>query len=204
MPLYGHAVEARLYAEDPDRGFLPSPGRIVALDLPHGEGIRVDAGVAAGLAVPPDYDPMIAKVIAHGATRDEALDRLAAALDDTVVIGPRVNTPFLRALVDASATSAPASSTPASSTQHLAELIGADPAEAAQAAADGVLFLLERERRAHRGTVAPVDARRPGPRRGRPTTAFRSGPPRPARLRHRRRRRRAAGRGRLGRRTGRR
>jgi 3-methylcrotonyl-CoA carboxylase alpha subunit len=97
--LDAHAIEARIYAEDPDRGFLPSPGRIAALELPQGEGIRVDAGVAAGLVVPPDYDPMIAKVIAHGATRTEALDRLAAALGDTIVIGPRVNTPFLTAIV---------------------------------------------------------------------------------------------------------
>jgi 3-methylcrotonyl-CoA carboxylase alpha subunit len=158
VPLSGHAVEARLYAEDPDRGFLPSPGRIVALELPHGEGIRVDAGVAAGLAVPPDYDPMIAKVIAHGATRDQALDRLAAALDDTVVIGPHVNTPFLRALVTHPRFRAEKFDTGFIGA-HLVELIAADPAEATQAAADGVLFLLERERRhaVHRGAVeAPV------------------------------------------------
>jgi 3-methylcrotonyl-CoA carboxylase alpha subunit len=158
VPLNGHAVEARLYAEDPDRGFLPSPGRIVALDLPHGEGIRVDAGVAAGLTVPPDYDPMIAKVIAHGATRDQALDRLAAALDDTVVIGPRVNTPFLRALVTHPRFRAAKFDT-GFIEAHLPELIAVDPAESAQAAADGVLFLLERERRhaAQRGAAdAPV------------------------------------------------
>ena len=161
VPLSGHAVEARLYAEDPDRGFLPSPGRIVVLDLPHGEGIRVDAGVDAGLTVPPDYDPMIAKVIAHGASRDEALDRLAAALDDTVVIGPRVNTPFLRALVTHPRFRAEKFDT-GFIDAHLAELIAVDPSEAAQAAADGVLFLIERDRRmiAQRGAVdAPVGAR---------------------------------------------
>jgi 3-methylcrotonyl-CoA carboxylase alpha subunit len=154
VPLSGHAVEARLYAEDPDRGFLPSPGRIVALDLPHAKGIRVDAGVAAGLTVPPDYDPMIAKVIAHGATREEALDRLAAALDDTVVIGPRVNTPFLRALVTHPLFRAGKFDT-SFIDAHLAKLIAADPVEAAQAAGDGVLYLLERERRSavHRGVV---------------------------------------------------
>ncbi|MBV9971068.1 MAG: ATP-grasp domain-containing protein, partial [Xanthobacteraceae bacterium] len=145
VPLQGHAVEARLYAEDPDRGFLPSPGRVIALDLPHGERIRVDAGIAAGLTVPPDYDPMIAKVIAHGATRDEALDRLAAALADTVVIGPRVNTPFLRALVTHPRFRAGKFDT-GFIDAHLPELIAVDPAEAAQAGADGVLFLLERER----------------------------------------------------------
>ncbi len=100
VPLDGHAVEARLYAEDPDRGFLPSPGRIAVLELPAGEGIRVDAGVAAGDVVPPDYDPMIAKVIAHAPTREAALARLAAALGETVVVGPRVNTPLLKALVE--------------------------------------------------------------------------------------------------------
>src|SRR6202035_333954 len=70
VPLDGHAVEARIYAEDPERGFLPSTGRIHALALPDGEGIRVDAGAAAGDEVTPFYDPMIAQVIAHGATRE--------------------------------------------------------------------------------------------------------------------------------------
>jgi 3-methylcrotonyl-CoA carboxylase alpha subunit len=145
VPLVGHAVEARIYAEDPDRGFLPSPGRIVALELPQGEGIRVDAGVEAGLMVPPDYDPMIAKVIAHGATRTEALDRLGAALGDTIVIGPRVNTPFLSALVAHPDFRAGRFDTGFIDAQ-LKALLATDPAEATQAAADGVAFLLERER----------------------------------------------------------
>jgi 3-methylcrotonyl-CoA carboxylase alpha subunit len=97
----GHAVEARLYAEDPERHFLPSAGRIHALRLPEGDGIRVDSGVEAGSAVTPFYDPMIAKIIAHGASRDEALDRLGEALEATIVAGPRTNAGFLRALVDA-------------------------------------------------------------------------------------------------------
>ena len=92
----GHAVEARLYAEDP-RTFLPQPGRITRLSLP--EGIRVDAGVSEGDEVGARYDPLIAKLIAHGADRGEALDRLAAALDETVVAGVTSNLPFLRWLV---------------------------------------------------------------------------------------------------------
>jgi len=93
----GHAVEARLYAEDP-RTFLPQAGRIERLRLP--AGIRVDAGVAEGDDVPLAYDPLLAKLIAHGPDRDGALDRLAGALAETMVDGVVTNLPFLRWLVD--------------------------------------------------------------------------------------------------------
>ncbi len=92
----GHAVEARLYAEDPQT-FLPQPGTVRRLSLP--PGIRVDAGIEAGDEVGGAYDPMIAKLIAHAPDRDAALDRLAAALDETVVEGVTTNLPFLRWLV---------------------------------------------------------------------------------------------------------
>ena len=92
----GHAIEARLYAEDPENGFLPSTGRIVALELP--DDIRIDRGVEAGDEVTPYYDPMIAKLIAHGATREAALERLAKALERTLLAGPRSNVAFLAAL----------------------------------------------------------------------------------------------------------
>ena len=82
----GHAVEARLNAEDPDREFAPSPGRIVHLDLPSGPGIRVDTGVAEGDTIPPDFDSMIAKIIAYGRTREEALARLRRAMSSTTVV----------------------------------------------------------------------------------------------------------------------
>jgi 3-methylcrotonyl-CoA carboxylase alpha subunit len=98
VPLQGHAVEARLYAEDPERGFLPSTGKLLALVLPSGDGLRVDAGVEKGSDITPYYDPLIAKVIAQGANRTEALDRLGAALERTVVAGPRSNAGFLAAL----------------------------------------------------------------------------------------------------------
>ncbi|MGC1466285.1 MAG: biotin/lipoyl-containing protein, partial [Pseudolabrys sp.] len=98
VPLDGHAVEARLYAEDPERNFLPSTGRLLALYLPTGDGIRVDTGFERGNDVTPFYDPLLAKVIAHGKTREAALDALADALDRTVVAGPRSNAGFLAAL----------------------------------------------------------------------------------------------------------
>jgi 3-methylcrotonyl-CoA carboxylase alpha subunit len=101
--LSGHAVEARLYAEDPERGFLPSTGRLVALQFPEAEGLRIDAGVDAGSEVTPFYDPLLAKLIAHGTTRNEALDRLADALENAVVLGPRSNLGFLAALARAPA-----------------------------------------------------------------------------------------------------
>ncbi|MBV9348774.1 MAG: carbamoyl-phosphate synthase subunit L, partial [Pseudolabrys sp.] len=92
---------ARLYAEDPDRGFLPSTGRLVALEFPAGEGIRVDTGVEAGADITPYYDPMIAKVITHARTREGALERLSDALDRTIVVGPRSNAGFLAQLARA-------------------------------------------------------------------------------------------------------
>jgi acetyl/propionyl-CoA carboxylase alpha subunit len=94
--LRGHAVEVRLYAEDP-RTFLPQAGRIEHLTLP--QTIRVDAGVEEGDEVGVAYDPMIAKLIAYGETRDEALDRLRTALGETAVGGVTTNLPFLRWLV---------------------------------------------------------------------------------------------------------
>src|SRR5262245_58137637 len=97
--LRGHAIEARLYAEDPERDFLPSTGKVLAFDPPAGEGIRVDTGITSGSEVTPYYDPMIAKIIATAPTRTEALERLAAALDQTRVIGPRTNAWFLSGLL---------------------------------------------------------------------------------------------------------
>jgi acetyl/propionyl-CoA carboxylase alpha subunit len=94
--LQGHAVEVRLYAEDP-RTFLPQAGRIERLVLP--ESVRVDAGVAEGDEVALRYDPLLAKLIAHGPTREDALDRLANALEETRVEGVVTNLPFLRWLV---------------------------------------------------------------------------------------------------------
>jgi 3-methylcrotonyl-CoA carboxylase alpha subunit len=159
-PPAGHAVEARLYAEDPDRGFLPSPGRIAALEWPHGEGIRVDAGVAAGDTVPPEYDPMIGKIIAHAATRDEALDRLSAALGDTIVVGPRVNTPFLKALAGHAAFRAATFDT-GFIERHRGELLRADPQAEARAITQGVAALLDRERERIAGAAAAARPRNP-------------------------------------------
>ncbi len=94
---HGHAIEARLYAEDP-RTFLPQTGRITTLRLP--TGIRVDAGVEEGDEIGLSYDPLIAKLVVHEKTRDEALDRLATALAETEVSGLTTNLTFLRWLVD--------------------------------------------------------------------------------------------------------
>jgi 3-methylcrotonyl-CoA carboxylase alpha subunit len=101
ISLSGHAIEARLYAEDPVRNFLPSTGTLHVLRLAGGEGIRVDSGVEQGQEVSPFYDPMLAKIIAHAPTREGALDRLATALQASAVAGPRTNLAFLRALLAA-------------------------------------------------------------------------------------------------------
>ena len=98
----GHAVEARLNAEDPDRDFAPAPGLISRLDLPVGPGIRVDTGVAEGDSIPADFDSMIAKIIASGRTRDEALGRLRRAMSETTVIidGGTTNKSFVLELLN--------------------------------------------------------------------------------------------------------
>ncbi|WP_290584614.1 acetyl-CoA carboxylase biotin carboxylase subunit [Alicyclobacillus sp.] len=98
----GHAIECRVYAEDPVR-MLPSPGTITRLELPSGDGVRNDVGVAAGSTVSPYYDAMIGKLIVHGADRGEAIARLRAALDAYVVEGIRTNVPLLRRIAAAQA-----------------------------------------------------------------------------------------------------
>jgi len=95
----GHAVEVRVYAEDAEAGFLPATGRIERLRWPAGEGLRVDAGVDEGDEVTGRFDPMLAKVIAHGTDRASALERLTRALDETVILGLTTNLRFLRWLV---------------------------------------------------------------------------------------------------------
>jgi acetyl-CoA carboxylase biotin carboxylase subunit len=95
----GHAIECRVYAEDPDRQFAPSPGRIETLSLPQGPGVRHDVGVESGSVVPIDYDPMLGKLIVHGRDRREAIARLARALSEYEVIGIHTSLPFFRRLV---------------------------------------------------------------------------------------------------------
>ena len=95
----GHAVEARVYAEDPSRGFLPTGGVVLAVRSPAGTGVRVDSALAPGVAVTSDYDPMLAKVAAWGPDRATALRRLDAALASTVVLGVGTNVAFLRDLL---------------------------------------------------------------------------------------------------------
>ena len=100
LSIAGHAVEARVYAEDPERGFLPSTGTLVHLSAPpESRHVRIDRGVREGDAVTSHYDPMIAKVIAHGEDRAAALDRLAGALGDFGIAGVVTNLPFLSRLV---------------------------------------------------------------------------------------------------------
>ncbi len=98
----GHAIEARLNAEDPDRDFAPAPGRIARLALPAGPGVRVDTGVSEGDTIPADFDSMIAKIIAYGRDRNEALGRLRRAMAETTVIieGGATNKSFVLELLD--------------------------------------------------------------------------------------------------------
>jgi acetyl-CoA carboxylase biotin carboxylase subunit len=97
--LRGHAIECRINAEDPYRGFQPSPGLITAYHPPGGPGVRVDTHVYAGYTVPPYYDSLLAKVIVHGNTREEALARMGQALDSFILEGPTTTIPFLARVI---------------------------------------------------------------------------------------------------------
>ena len=99
ITMTGHAIEARVYAEDPARGFLPTGGQVLDLAEPEGPGVRVDSGLARGTVVGSDYDPMLAKVIAHSGDRAGALRALDRALADTAVLGVTTNIEFLRFLL---------------------------------------------------------------------------------------------------------
>jgi acetyl-CoA/propionyl-CoA carboxylase biotin carboxyl carrier protein len=95
----GHAIEARVYAEAPARGFLPATGTVLALVEPTGEGMRIDSSLVPGLVISGDYDPMLAKAIAHGADRDEALQRLDTLLRGYAILGVDTNVGYLRDLL---------------------------------------------------------------------------------------------------------
>ncbi|MEO0139609.1 MAG: biotin carboxylase N-terminal domain-containing protein [candidate division WOR-3 bacterium] len=96
----GHAIEVRLYAEDPENNFLPSSGRVLALEFPHIPGIRVDTGINEGTEITPLYDPMIAKIISYAPDREQARKKLINALEETLFIGPKTNQHFLIYLLE--------------------------------------------------------------------------------------------------------
>jgi acetyl-CoA carboxylase biotin carboxylase subunit len=95
----GHAMEVRLYAEDPENNFFPSPGKILSRCAPSGPGIRLDEGVYEGWTVPNDYDPLLSKLIAWGNSREEAIARLARALDEYTITGIKTNVALFRRIL---------------------------------------------------------------------------------------------------------
>jgi acetyl-CoA carboxylase biotin carboxylase subunit len=99
IKMRGHAIECRIYAEDPDNNYFPSPGKISLLLLPSGPGIRRDSGMYEGWNVPIDYDPLLAKLIGYGATRDEAIARLQRALYEYFVGGIKTNISLFRRIL---------------------------------------------------------------------------------------------------------
>ncbi len=100
IELKGHAIEARLYAEDPEQDFLPMTGQIELWKAASGEGVRIDAGIESGQEISPFYDAMVAKIVAHGPSRDIARRRLVTALKNTVLFGPKTNKSFLIACLE--------------------------------------------------------------------------------------------------------
>ena len=95
----GHAIEARIYAEDPENSFLPSPGKILYLDEPNGPGVRVDSGIFEGWDVPPHYDPILSKLIVWAEDREMAISRMSDALSHYVILGIKTNLGYLRRIM---------------------------------------------------------------------------------------------------------
>ncbi|MCK4757431.1 MAG: acetyl-CoA carboxylase biotin carboxylase subunit [Thermoplasmata archaeon] len=95
----GHAIECRIYAEDPEQDFMPSTGRLTKVDVPHGINIRHDTGVKEGLEITSYYDPMLAKLIVHGERREDAIRKMEWALSNYITLGVTTNVPFLRAII---------------------------------------------------------------------------------------------------------
>ena len=149
----GHAIECRLYAEDPRSGFLPSIGTLMEFIPPSGLGIRVDSGVEAGDAITIHYDPMIAKLIAYDWTRDGAIKRMEAALRETVILGTTTNLSFLRALIAHPVFKAGEVDTNFIET-HLNELIPPDSAPSDEALIAAALFDMTARPAANNGSPA--------------------------------------------------
>lgn len=100
LVMRGHAIECRIYAEDPDNNFFPSPGNITSLNEPSGPGIRLDSGIYAGWNVPMEYDPLLAKLVAYAENRTQAIAKLRRALDEYVVGGVKANVSLFRRILD--------------------------------------------------------------------------------------------------------
>jgi acetyl-CoA carboxylase biotin carboxylase subunit len=96
----GHAIEARIYAEDPENNFLPCPGKILCLNEPSGPGIRVDTGIYQGWTVPPHYDPILAKLVVWSENRPTAIKRMSGALENYIIIGIKTNLGYLKRVMD--------------------------------------------------------------------------------------------------------
>ncbi len=101
--LRGHAIECRINAEIPEQNFMPSPGRVTHLHLPGGNGVRVDTALYTGYVIPPDYDSMIAKLMVYADTREAAIRKMRAALDETVILGVNTNLDFQYKIMQADA-----------------------------------------------------------------------------------------------------
>ena len=99
VEIKGHSIECRINAENPSKNFRPSPGKITGLNLPGGNGIRVDTAIYEGYVIPPDYDSMIAKIIAHGSSRNEAIAKMKRALEELVIEGVDTNVDFLLSIL---------------------------------------------------------------------------------------------------------